>query len=485
MLLQILKSILTGTKLAGQAEVPAEVPAHKPFLPPPAHGEPRYLNIGCGNHRLDGFTNIDLDAHCADLRLDVREGLPFDDQSVDGIRTEHFLEHLSKHDAYVFMREARRVLKKDGVLRISMPDLGETLAAYAAGSKMEWERAFGYDWIRTRCEMVNVAMREWGHQWLYDQKELDGLGAQTGFRLLGWPDIAGSTIERFRGVDYRADSMVAEFMPACGVPADAGLTQPKVSVLIPAYNPRYFEAALQSAVMQDYPDKEIIVADDSLGGEIKAICDKYAGVTYIRNNPASGPAFNYQTLFHVATGDYIKYLNDDDVLLPDCIAIMARMLAAQPEVSLVTSYRQAIDSSGQVQPDTNNIAILQQSGILNGQYAAHLMVSKRWNYIGEPSTTMFRKQQLANFGPALFDFFGQEILGNIDMVMWLKLLSVGDLCYYASPLSQCRYHSQQIQRDPKVIPFLVESLRILEQHATRVGLHALVPTQTRVLHVEL
>lgn len=281
--------------------------------------------------------------------------------------------------------------------------------------------------------------------------------------------------------------MAAEFAPAYGAYAESVSMPAKVSILIPAYNPRYFEAALRSAVAQDYPNLEIIVADDSPGSDIRVITERYAarhGVIYIRNAPAEGPAFNYQKLFRVATGDYIKYLNDDDILLPDCVATMARTLAERPSVALVTSYRQLIDEEGLVQPDTINAPAMKRSGILYGQHAAHLMVKSRINYVGEPSTAMFRKRELEVFGPALFDFFGKEILGNVDMVMWLKLLSVGDLCYFVTPLSQFRHHPEQIQRDPAVIPFLVESSHILARHAERAGLHALVPTQAKVLHVE-
>jgi len=45
-----------------------------------------------------------------------------------------------------------------------------------------------------------------------------------------------------------------------------------VSLLIPACNARYFEAALASAMGQTYRNIEIVVSDDSCRDEISAIC---------------------------------------------------------------------------------------------------------------------------------------------------------------------------------------------------------------------
>jgi len=47
------------------------------------------LNIGCGQDRKEGWVNIDLDKN-GDLRLDMREQLPFSGASVDLIYSEHF-----------------------------------------------------------------------------------------------------------------------------------------------------------------------------------------------------------------------------------------------------------------------------------------------------------------------------------------------------------------------------------------------------------
>lgn len=55
-------------------------------------------------------------------RLDITKKLPFPDQSVDGIYSSHTLEHLYLDDARTVLRECRRVLKQNAVLRLALPD---------------------------------------------------------------------------------------------------------------------------------------------------------------------------------------------------------------------------------------------------------------------------------------------------------------------------------------------------------------------------
>ncbi len=475
----VTQAVAAGSAAAHAAEVD--------FYPACGPGKTRLLNISCGGRRMDGFVNVDPRAPDAELRIDATKGLPFADNSIDGIRSDDFIERLCVPDAYVFMREARRVLKRDAVLRISIPDPRLVPETFRIGTTTDWESRSDGGPIRSRCEMVNLAMHERNCRYVYDQEKLAELGRHTGFDLLGWNDPGNSAVERFRDLDRGADSMAAEFVAARRI-AGSRVGSPKVSILIPAYNPRYFDAALRSAVEQDYANREIIVADDSPGAEIRTIVQEYAkrcGIRYVKNDPVEGPALNYQKLFEISTGDYVKYLNDDDILLPGCVTKLARVLTDMPGVALVTSYRQMINEDGVVQPDgINRAAVVETSALINGQYAAHCVVLGMTNYIGEPSTTMFRKRDLASFGPALFDFFGQEILGNVDVVMWLKLLSAGDLCYLAAPFSQFRSHAEQVGKNPTQVPFLIDAWKRICKQAERVGLHELLPTQAAVRSVD-
>ena len=96
------------------------------------------LNVGCGANRLpEPFINIDslksqfnesspeykqLDSEKNYIDHDLREGIPFQSSSVDGIFASHFLEHLDLQEAWKIVAECHRVLKPNGVMVASVPN---------------------------------------------------------------------------------------------------------------------------------------------------------------------------------------------------------------------------------------------------------------------------------------------------------------------------------------------------------------------------
>jgi len=139
------------------------------------------LHLGCGTVYKDGWINIDNNSdnniQKIDLDWDLRNPLPFPDDSVDFIYNEHFLEHLTVEEGLSAIKDFYRVLKPGGVMRIAMPDLQNTVNAYfdenwKENSKVFLEK-FGLTFIQTRAERINIGFRWWGHKWLYDWEELE------------------------------------------------------------------------------------------------------------------------------------------------------------------------------------------------------------------------------------------------------------------------------------------------------------------------
>jgi SAM-dependent methyltransferase len=76
---------------------------------------------------------------------DVRFGLPLADASVQFLYTSHFLEHLYRSEALELLREARRVLRQGGVLRVCVPDLDYALSLFAGVDRARALEFFFYD----------------------------------------------------------------------------------------------------------------------------------------------------------------------------------------------------------------------------------------------------------------------------------------------------------------------------------------------------
>lgn len=79
------------------------------------------LNLGCGNRKLEWYINIDKSEFAnPDFILDLEEGeLPYDNDSISEIIATHILEHIQ--NIIPLMNECYRVLKKDGKMKIVVP----------------------------------------------------------------------------------------------------------------------------------------------------------------------------------------------------------------------------------------------------------------------------------------------------------------------------------------------------------------------------
>ena len=152
------------------------------------------MNVGCGKEpeSFAGWTNLDLELDSsADIVWDVTDGLPFANDSCAFIYCEHFLEHLPVQDGVRFLAECHRSLQKGGVARIGMPSAQELVRHYHENNwaQQPWLEKYGYTWIKTRAEYINICFREWGHQWLYDLEELERRLREAGFDRInkaGW-----------------------------------------------------------------------------------------------------------------------------------------------------------------------------------------------------------------------------------------------------------------------------------------------------------
>ena len=77
------------------------------------------LQIGSNVWKKAGWINIDIDPSVnPDLVLDVRQGLPYQDNSIDYIFMEHFFEHINQQESQKLLHECYRALKSGGVIRI-------------------------------------------------------------------------------------------------------------------------------------------------------------------------------------------------------------------------------------------------------------------------------------------------------------------------------------------------------------------------------
>lgn len=145
------------------------------------------LNIGCGQHPLHFWCNIDNDpSSYYDLLVSVPP-IPYPDASMDEIFAGHFLEHLTQEEADAFLLECWRVLKPGGRLGVVVPDIREIMKRCLdpnSHARMEYPTGKWWDChdMDTVCALfLYSTVQDSGHKWMYDVIALTRLLNKAGF----------------------------------------------------------------------------------------------------------------------------------------------------------------------------------------------------------------------------------------------------------------------------------------------------------------
>jgi predicted SAM-dependent methyltransferase len=124
----------------------------------------KLLNLGCGARYHSGWINIDFSSSGPDvIAHNLRKGIPFGDETFDVVYHSNVIEHFSKEEAPVFIKECYRVLKSNGVLRIAYPDLESLIYQYVRILKElkngNTQYADDYEWIM--LELLDQSVRNY------------------------------------------------------------------------------------------------------------------------------------------------------------------------------------------------------------------------------------------------------------------------------------------------------------------------------------
>jgi glycosyltransferase involved in cell wall biosynthesis len=106
-------------------------------------------------------------------------------------------------------------------------------------------------------------------------------------------------------------------------------TKPLVSILIPAYNSeQWIAATIESALAQTWAHKEIVIVDDGSTDGTLAVARRFASETVrVVGQKNQGAAAARNAAFRLSQGDYIQWLDADDLLSPTKIEAQLRLIA--------------------------------------------------------------------------------------------------------------------------------------------------------------
>jgi glycosyltransferase involved in cell wall biosynthesis len=217
----------------------------------------------------------------------------------------------------------------------------------------------------------------------------------------------------------------------------------KISVLIPAFRPRFLGQAIASVLTQGVDDLEIVIGDDSGGDDLIEVVKRFADprIRYLRTAGRVGGTENLRGLWGLAAADRIKFLFDDDLMLPNALIDLAAELDQRPEASFVFGNRDIIDEFGRIQSEprsisANKTALLQKRDLAGG------VVPRCINWIGEFSNLLMNR----SCGLSLDDIyqyrgFDIEMLG--DVAFYLNASAKGPAVGIGKTVGHFRRHSEQ------------------------------------------
>ncbi len=222
---------------------------------------------------------------------------------------------------------------------------------------------------------------------------------------------------------------------------------PLVDVLVPTFNSAaYIAECLASVMGQTYPNLSIVVVDDAssdatfdLAREVTAHDGR---VTVTRNGTNLGNRGNFEHCLRQARAPYVKFVCADDVLEPTAVARLVALAESSPDVTLVTSRRLTVDERGAVlaMPQVPD-QVGGTDAVFDGTAAGDLVLTAGQNWIGEPTTVLFRRESLDL--DALYRIGSAAPRRNLDIVWWLKIMAGHRMGVVADVLSRFRVHGGQ------------------------------------------
>jgi glycosyltransferase involved in cell wall biosynthesis len=188
-----------------------------------------------------------------------------------------------------------------------------------------------------------------------------------------------------------------------------------VSIIIPCYKQaHYLPDAIESCLAQTYTHIEIIVVDDGSPdntGEVAArYTEKYPNVRYVRQDNAGVSAARNTGIAH-AQGLYLKFLDSDDLLLPQHVQRCMDWFAQNPQFTAVyTNYEvRSSDLSQHIASDKFAVPLTRMMfNLLKGWMPSQL------------NTVLVHRDQVAKTGG-----FPVGIKGGEDWFFWMSLLAYG------------------------------------------------------------
>jgi glycosyltransferase involved in cell wall biosynthesis len=206
----------------------------------------------------------------------------------------------------------------------------------------------------------------------------------------------------------------------------------KVSIIIPTYNSaEYIAETLDSAFAQTYKNCEIIVIDDGSTDNTKEVLQSYMSkIKYIyKENGGVSSARNVG--IENAEGEYIAFLDSDDIWLPEKLEKQMERFKSEPDLGLVYSDCIRFNENG----------IEQSKRIVNRYFEGNIFIKLLEGYVLPTSTVVVKRSCFS-----IADHFNESLMVSEDYDMWLRISKHYNIGYAKGPLVKYRVRNNGLAR---------------------------------------
>lgn len=147
-----------------------------------------YLEVGAGNKKgRNEWITLDVTTNC-DIYWDLRNGIPFPNESVTKIYSSHFLEHLTFKEGQKFIDDCLRVLIPDGIFSICVPNSKIYIDFYYMSDNLKKNNKEYLSYTSannntTKIDFINyMAYMDGNHKYMFDEENLLYILKAKGFR---------------------------------------------------------------------------------------------------------------------------------------------------------------------------------------------------------------------------------------------------------------------------------------------------------------
>ena len=224
---------------------------------------------------------------------------------------------------------------------------------------------------------------------------------------------------------------------------------PLISVIIPVYNgERTIRETIESVFNQTFTNLELIVVNDgSQDATLEIVNSIQDPRLKVFSYPNARQAASRNRGFSHSTGEFIAFLDADDLWTPNKLESQLKALEDNPQAAVAYSWSHCIDEKGKFLREASH-------STTNGDVYAKLLLC---NFLDNGSNPLIRRQALIEVGG-----FDESLTPAEDWDMWLRLAA--RYHFVALPYPQILYRQSANSQSANLLPMASACVRVIEHN---------------------